>query len=251
MTPSLCAVIPFYNHPDTIFPVTQRLLSYDLACLIVDDGSDASCQAALDRVGALPHVTVLRLPHNQGKGAAVMHGLRAAHAAGHSHAIQIDADGQHDMADLPTFIATSRMAPEHVVCGDPQYGADAPLARRLGRNLTRLWAWINTMSFDILDPMCGFRLYPLASTLQVIDQSRLGTRMDFDIEILVRMHWYHIPMTWIPTRVRYPEDGVSHFRAFRDNVSISRMHARLFFGMLRRLPHRLRQGQFESPRRSL
>ena len=64
--------------------------------------------------------------------------------------------------------------------------------------------WLETLSFDIVDSMCGFRVYPLAPTLALLDRQRLGPRMDFDTEILVRLHWRDVPMRWLPTRVSYP-----------------------------------------------
>ncbi len=115
-------------------------------------------------------------------------------------------------------------------------GAVIPRHRLYLRYLTHGMVWLNTLSFDIPDSMCGLRVYPLELVLPVIDAERPGRRMDFDIEILVRLHWRNAPMRWIPARVRYPQDGVSHFRLVRDNWLITCMHTRLFLGMLRRSP---------------
>jgi len=101
--------------------------------------------------------------------------------------------------------------------------------------------WINTLSFDIHDSMCGLRVYPLSKVLPVIEKERPGSRMDFDIEMLVRLHWNGVAMRWLPTRVGYPRDGVSHFRLVRDNWLITLMHTQLFFGMLRRAPMLIRR----------
>jgi hypothetical protein len=150
--------------------------------------------------------------------------------------LQIDADGQHDTAQIAGFLAAARARPDAVICGVPRYDASAPLARRAGRWLTHVWVWINTLSLDIADSMCGFRVYPLAPTLALIDEHCPGERMDFDPELLVRLHWRGVPIVNRPTPVTYPPGGVSHFRPWRDNWAISRMHARLFFGMLRRAP---------------
>jgi hypothetical protein len=84
--------------------------------------------------------------------------------------------------------------------------------------------------------MCGFRVYPVAELVRLLDEERPGSRMDFDIEVLVRLHWRGVSMRWLDTRVGYPQDGISHFRLGLDNLLISRMHLRLFLGMLRRLP---------------
>jgi hypothetical protein len=123
-----------------------------------------------------------------------------------------------------------------VICGRPLFGAETPRARLYGRAITRFWTRIHTLSADIPDPMCGFRIYPLAPVLALMRESRLADRMDFDIEILVRLNWRGVPMRWIDTVVRYPPGGSSGFRMGLDNLLITLVHTRLFFGMLLRLP---------------
>ncbi len=237
MTPHrLCALIPVYDHGATVGAVHAQLAAQGLPCVLVDDGSAPSCAAVLDALARLPHTHLVRRAANGGKGAAVQDGLRAAAALGYTHALQVDADGQHALPDAVAFAAASRAHPHAVVCGAPVYGDDVPRGRLYGRWLTRVWVWINTLSLDIPDAMCGFRVYPLARTLPVIDGARVGRRMDFDIAILVRLHWRGVGMMWLPTRVAYPAGGISHFKGLRDNLLISRMHARLFFGMLARSP---------------
>ena len=168
-----------------------------------------------------------------------MAGMRQAATLGASHILQIDADGQHDTHDEPRFLAESAAHPDAVINGRPVYDESVPLGRLVGRYATHVWVWINTLSLDIADSMCGFRVYPLAATLALLDRESVGTRMDFDIEIIVRLHWAGVPIRTVPTRVTYPMDGVSHFRLWRDNARISAMHTRLFFGMLWRLPRLL------------
>ncbi|HRE16016.1 MAG TPA: glycosyltransferase family 2 protein, partial [Rhodocyclaceae bacterium] len=111
-----------------------------------------------------------------------------------------------------------------------------PKARLYGRLLTHFWVWVETLSFAIGDSMCGFRLYPLAATLDLIDRVKIPTRMDFDIEIIVRLMWDGVPVENLPTRVTYPQGGLSHFDVLRDNVRISWMHTRLSTTMVFRLP---------------
>jgi glycosyltransferase involved in cell wall biosynthesis len=229
-------VIPVYNHARTVANVVDRIRAHGVACLLVDDGSDAACAAELDRIAATGAADLLRLPKNGGKGYAVKAGLRAALAAGHTHALQVDADGQHALDDIPAFAAQSRAHPDAIICGRPTYGADAPRARLYGRWLTHVWVWINTLSLDIPDAMCGFRIYPLDSVVAIINRAWTGDRMDFDIAVLVKLHWAGIPSLWFPTAVTYHRNGISHFRGLRDNALISFMHARLFFGMLVRSP---------------
>ena len=229
-------LIPVYDHEGAIGEVVRRVLAQDQRCLLVDDGSSPACAAVLDELAKLDGVHLLRLPRNLGKGGAVMTGFREAARLGATHALQIDADGQHDAGDIPAFIEDARRYPHAVICGVPRYDASVPKARLYGRYLTHVWVWINTLSFDIRDTMCGFRVYPLAATLALIDEETPGSRMDFDTEIMVRLHWRGVGVIERETRVTYPQDGVSHFDVWRDNLHISRMHARLFFGMLWRAP---------------
>ncbi|HXZ08104.1 MAG TPA: glycosyltransferase [Paraburkholderia sp.] len=233
-----CIVIPIYNHKDAIGSTVARLVVHGLPVFVVDDGSDEATQRVLaalaDRYAG--QLTLLRLPVNGGKGAAVMAGLRAARAAGYTHALQIDADGQHDADDVPRFIDAARAEPFAVILGRPVYDESVPKSRLYGRYLTHVWVWIETLSFEIRDSMCGFRVYPLDIACALIDSVQLPARMDFDIEIVVRLHWRRVAFRAIPTRVTYAADGVSHFDVLWDNVRISRSHTRLVVGMVLRLP---------------
>ena len=232
----LGAVIPVYNHALPVAGVARALRAHGLPVLLVDDGSEPGCAAALDALATEDGIALLRLPQNQGKGGAVMAGLRQAQALDWTHALQIDADGQHDTTDVPAFVAQAQAHPTHFICGCPVYDASVPKGRLYGRYATHVWVWINTLSVAVRDSMCGFRIYPLAPTVALLEGARIGRRMDFDVEIAVRLVWAGVPVINQPTRVRYPEDGVSHFRVWRDNALISAMHTRLFFGMLRRAP---------------
>ena len=247
-----CAVVPVYEHGRVVAGTTSRLRSLGLTVFLVDDGSGPECAAELRRLaGADPAVRLVRLPVNRGKGAAVKAGLVAAAQAGFTHALQIDADGQHDAADVPRFLAAAALEPGTLVCGRPVFDATIPRHRLYLRYLTHAMVWLNTLSFDIPDSMCGLRVYPLAVVLPVIAAEAPGDRMDFDVEVLVRLHWHGVRMRWLPTRVGYPLDGVSHFLPVRDNWLITRMHTRLFFGMLWRAPallaHRVRAAFTASP----
>jgi predicted LPLAT superfamily acyltransferase len=238
MTLRASIVIPIYNHKDEIGGTLARLMPYGLPIFVVDDGSNEATRAVLAELAErfAPQVSLLRLPRNGGKGAAVMAGLVAARSAGFTHALQIDADGQHDAADVPRFLDAARAAPDAVVLGRPVYDETVPKARLYGRYLTHVWVWIETLSFAIPDSMCGFRLYPLDAACALIETVKLPTRMDFDIEILVRLSWRALRFVTIPTRVTYAAGGLSHFDVVRDNVRISGSHVRLVAGMLARLP---------------
>ncbi len=233
----ICAVIPVFEHGHTAGFVVDAVRSCGLGAIVVDDGSGPESARALNALAhSIPDVRLLRLATNCGKGAAVQAGLRAAAAKGYTHALQIDADGQHALADVPRFLAEARAHPTAVICGRPAFGADAPRSRILGRRLTNFWVSVNTWSGGIPDAMCGFRVYPLAATAALLERYRLGNRMDFDIEILVRLHWLGVPMRWLPTAIAYPPGGTSHFKMALDNALISRIHTVLFFGMLARVP---------------
>lgn len=232
-----CCCVPVYNHPKTIAAVVTRLAAHGLPIYVVDDGSDAETRAVLATLAAQqPLVRLITLAENGGKGVAVIAGLRQAHADGHSHALQVDADGQHDLDDVARFLELGRVHPQAVICGRPVYDRSVPRGRLYGRYLTHVWVWIETLSLRIGDSMCGFRLYPLAATARVIAGQHIARRMAFDIEIIVRLAWLGLAVINVPTRVTYPADGVSHFRMLRDNLSISATHTRLVARMLLTFP---------------
>ena len=236
-----CVLIPVYNHEHAISAVVEAVLALGLPCILVDDGSSPECAYTLDRLaGTAPDRGVLvRHADNRGKGAAVLTGFHHAVRLGHTHALQIDADGQHCTADIPRFLEHAAAQPQALIAGYPVYDESVPLVRLYGRYLTHVWVWINTLSLKIRDSMCGFRVYPLAPVMTLTQRQKIGTRMNFDTEILVRLFWDGVEIVNVPTRVGYPTDGVSHFRVWRDNALISRMHATLFFGMLLRMPRLL------------
>lgn len=230
-------LIPVYDHEDAIGETLAQVLRHECPVLLVDDGSGEACRRRLLDLSAAhaERVSLLRREQNGGKGAAVKSGLFELRTRGYSHAVQLDADGQHDIADLPRFLAASRENPAHLVSGYPVYD-NVPLGRYYFRYLTHVWVWINTLSFAIRDTMCGFRVYPLAPVIDLLEREPCGDRMEFDPEIMVRWSWRGGRVSNLPIRVHYPIDGVSHFDLWRDNLLISWMHTRLFFGMLYRLP---------------
>lgn len=235
------ALVPVYDHEHAVGAVVDAILARGLPCLLVDDGSSAACQRVLvdlaARHAAQGHaVHLIRLPENQGKGGAIMAGFEEAARLGFSHALQIDADGQHDTTCIAQFLSLAETSPRAMICGYPVYDESVPRLRLFARYLTHVWVWINTMSFAVRDSMCGLRVYPLGAVVPLVRANRIGKRMEFDIEVMVRLVWLGVTIVNVPTRVTYPTDGISHFRAWRDNVLISAMHTRLFFGMLPRLP---------------
>lgn len=237
LTFSPCVLIPCYNHGAMMSGVLDRLQPFNLPCIVVDDGSDKTTQDELARLAAeYRNLTLIRLPANAGKGAAVISGIQAAADAGFSHAVQVDADGQHAIEDIPRLLALAKEHPAALISGQPIYDDSVPRSRLYGRWVTHIWVWIETLSLQLKDSMCGFRVYPVAPILQLAQRVTLGKRMDFDTEVMVRLYWQGNTSYFIPTRVTYPQDGLSHFDALKDNLRISLMHTRLFFGMLPRIP---------------
>ncbi|MGF1692708.1 glycosyltransferase family 2 protein [Photobacterium kagoshimensis] len=238
-----CFLIPCYNHGTTVPAVIDALAEYDYPVIIVDDGSNLETKAILAEQALRAHVTVVTLATNKGKGGAVIAGFEEAFRQSFSHAIQIDADGQHDLDALPKLIDEADSYPTSVISGCPVYDESVPKSRLYGRYVTHVWVWIETLSMAIKDSMCGFRAYPIGPTIKVLSRNTIGQRMDFDTEILVRMYWDGCDIRFIDTKVIYPEDGVSHFDVLWDNIKISAMHTRLFFGMLPRIPRLLKRRQ--------
>lgn len=233
-------VIPTYRHITALPAIIERVRAANLPILIVDDGNEPDIAAQLANLHAPETgVTLVRREQNGGKGAAVKTGLREAAKSGWTHAIQIDADGQHDLGALSGLTDASKSAPDAMICGVPRYDDTIPSARKIGRNITHFWVWVETLSRDISDSMCGFRVYPLADTIAVLNRETIGDRMDFDTEILVHMHWRGVDFVEIPVTVTYPEENISNFRMLKDNVAISWMHTRLAIQAPLRVPIRI------------
>lgn len=229
-----CAVIPSRNHHLAVPAILARLGEFGLPVIIVDDGSDEPARTALAALEGA-EVEVLRLPANRGKGGAMQAGFARAAERGHTHALQIDADGQHDVEAVPQMLALARQYPNRVIAGEPVFDGSMPMGRRIGRWITHVWVWIETLSTDIRDSMCGFRLYPLAPAIRVMEEETVGARMDFDTEILVRLYWRGVDVQGVPVKVIYPPGNTSNFDLLADNVRITRMHTRLVVGLLARL----------------
>lgn len=221
-------IIPCRNHGLTVEKVLEGLEPLGLPVIVVDDGSDAVTREALDELAPrCPEMTLLRHEVNRGKGAALTTGLHYAEKEGYTHALQVDADGQHDLADAPTLLESAKRDPNALWSARPLYDESVPKKRLIGRYVTHVWVWIETLSFEIVDSMCGYRIYPIAPTLAILKTKHVGQFMDFDTEIMVRLYWKGLRVRFVPSRVIYPEDGYSNFRMWEDNVRISKMHTRL------------------------
>lgn len=237
MTPSTThlVVIPSYNSGALVLESVQRArAAWAPVWVVVDgssDGTDRLLQAEAAKDAAL---SVLVLAENHGKGGAVRHALSAAAAAGFTHALIFDADGQHPGEHIPAFMAASAGAPQAMVLGVPQFDATAPPLRVKGRRISNWWAGLETGG-RIGDSLFGFRVYPIAPLLLVMQSTRWMRRFDFDPEAVVRLCWRGVPAINLPAPVTYPPaaaGGVSRFRYGRDNLLLTAMHVRLMLAWL-------------------
>ncbi|MGL1936860.1 MAG: glycosyltransferase family 2 protein [Fibrobacterales bacterium] len=232
-----CVVIPVYNHGQTVASIVTQLRAIELPIILVDDGSLEDTRSELKRIADTTdecHLEILN--ENQGKGGAVLHGFSLAYSLGYTHALQVDADGQHDLSIVGDFLNEAASRPDAMIAGFPVYDDSVPHSRKFGRLITNFWVAIETISLDIKDAMCGFRVYPLSKTHNLMKKRSLAKRMDFDIDILVKLHWTGMQMIFKPISVIYPEDGISHFRMLQDNVAISWIHTKLVIEMVIRIP---------------
>jgi glycosyltransferase involved in cell wall biosynthesis len=243
VAPRVCAIIPTRNHWQRLDGILAALRAARLPVFIVDDGSNPEAAAAIaaldDQASA---IRVHRRADAPGKGRAMRDGFALAMSAQFTHAVQIDADGQHDISALPALLAASARDPDAVIAGIPVFDASAPRLRRAGRWITHVLVWVETLSTQVRDSMCGLRVYPLVRVAALnAAGERIGERMDFDTEILVRLIWRGARLVQIPVAVSYPPGNLSNFDLWHDNARMAAMHLRLLVGMVRRLPALLRR----------
>jgi len=230
-------VIPVYRHGRTACIVAKKLASSGLPVILVDDGNAKEDQVYLEECARdMQGVVLIRLEKNSGKGNAVLRGFQKADELGITHALQIDADGQHDVTMVKSFLEESEKNPDKIICGCPEFDSTVPINRLKGRKISVFWAAIVTLSGDLKDLLCGFRVYPVKPSLKILKNVFVDKRMGFDSEILVRLYWKNVMPEFHPIKVIYPKDGISNFNMIRDNIRISWVFTRLFFGMLLRSP---------------
>lgn len=243
-----CLVIPTYNNPATIGKVVTEAHQHIRDIIVVNDGSAAPGREATLALEEQGLAEVIHREVNGGKGAAVKSGIARALQRGFTHVLQIDGDGQHNLSDIPRFLEAAQASSDALILGQPKFDHTVPKARLWGRKLTNFWVHIETAGRVIADPMCGFRVYPVAAAAAVLPAAN---RMDFDPEVAVRLVWHGVPVVNLQTSVRYltaEEGGVSHFAMGRDNARISWMHTRLVVGALWRLlrGRKLRSGTWRA-----
>lgn len=229
----ILVAIPVYNHGKTLPAVVERVLALHPEVLVVDDGSTDGGTAGL----VAPGVRLVRHERNRGKGKAILTAARLAQRLGMTHLVTIDADGQHDPADLPRFFAAIREDPWAIVVGKRDFTqAGIPGASRFGRQFSNFWLRVQT-GVSLGDTQSGFRAYPVA----VLEALHLYERgFAFEIEVLVKAAWAGITLREIDVAVHYPPPGerVSHFGYFRDNLRLSLLNTRLTLRSMIPFPHR-------------
>jgi glycosyltransferase involved in cell wall biosynthesis len=233
-------LIPSYN-PGRRLAETVRAARacWDPVWVVVDGSTDGSAALLQELAGADPGLRVFVRARNGGKGAALLEGLTAALAAGYTHALTMDSDGQHPPQCIGAFMAASSAEPAAMILGAPLFDASAPRIRLRGRRIANGWTDLETLWAGIPDALFGFRVYPIAPLVAVMQRTRWMRRFDFDAEAVVRLSWRGVPVRSLPAPCRYftqSEGGVSHFNYWRDNVLLTWMYARLFLGFLLRLP---------------
>jgi glycosyltransferase involved in cell wall biosynthesis len=233
-------LIPSYNPGKRVFDtVAAARRHWNPVWVIVDGSTDGSAAALQALAAADSGLRVFVLPRNRGKGAALLYGMRQALHEGFTHALTMDSDGQHPADLIPVFMAASQAAPGAMVLGEPQFDASAPSLRVKGRRISNWWANLETLWTGVHDSLYGFRIYPIAPLVAIMDRQLWMRRFDFDVEAAVRLCWRGVRPINLPAPVRYfrvDEGGVSHFRYVRDNALLSWMHLRLLAGFLLRLP---------------
>jgi uncharacterized protein (DUF2062 family) len=210
-----CIIIPCFDHPATVFAVARAAQAH-CPVLIVDDGSTVP-------LPELPGGKLIRLAVNGGKGAALRAGFQHAAELGFTHAITMDADGQHFAEDLPKFLAVAQAQPNAFAVGVRDfYASGCPAGRRRSNAVSTFWFWAET-GIRLGDSQCGFRCYPLALT------QRLKTRSGhyaFELEFMVRAAWLGIPIVPVAVSCSYQPEQIrqSHFRPVRDLAHITIMN---------------------------
>ncbi len=226
----ICALIPVYNNIETIREVVRRTRAVmEPDVLVIADGSTDGSDEAAREAGA----AVRRLTTNRGKGAAIRAGLETARDIGYTHAVVIDADGQHLPEEIPRLVDAVWTAPDHLWVCVRRMPESTPEASLRGRAVSNFWTTLNGWQ-RCLDAQCGFRCYPIDATL------KLGCRekgFAFEMEVLVRASWSGIRISHLSVDVIYPREGrISHFDPLKDNLRASWLSFRMFWSMVARSP---------------
>ncbi|SHE85332.1 DUF2062 domain-containing protein [Chryseobacterium takakiae] len=221
---NICVLVPTYNNEKTLRRVIGGVLEYTRNIIIVNDGSTDSTPFILQDY---PEIRIIHLPENKGKGNALKTGFREAEKMGYSYAITIDSDGQHYPDDIPVFVeALLKENQDILLIGNRNMAQDGiPKKSSFGNRFSNFWFWFET-GIKLEDTQSGFRLYPLHK----IPRKYFTPKFEFEIEIIVRTAWRHVPVKNVPIKVLYdPAERVSHFRPFKDFTRISILNTILVF----------------------
>jgi glycosyltransferase involved in cell wall biosynthesis len=233
-------LIPSYNTgPKLVETVLAARARWSPVWVVIDGSTDGSDRFLAESVGGDDGIRILALAENQGKGAAVLEGLQAAHVAGFEQALTMDSDGQHPASLIPAFMKAAEERPDAMILGRPVFDASAPLLRVRGRKISNGWTNLETLGAGIGDSLYGFRVYPIAELISVMRRQPWMRRFDFDTEAVVRLAWRGVQPINLDAPVKYlsaEEGGVSHFHYGRDNVLLTWMHTRLMLEFVLRLP---------------
>ena len=243
MTPtssSHLVLIPSYNTGAQVYATVRAARQmWQPVWVVVDGSTDGTAEGLQALAAGDPGLRVWVLPQNAGTGAAVLHGLQQAAAAGYTHALTMDSDGQHPADLIPAFMQASMARPDAMILGRPVFDASAPLLRVRGRRVSNWWTNLETLGAGVADSLYGFRVYPVAALAAVMQRQPWMRRFDFDTEAVVRLAWQGVKPINMDAPVKYlraDEGGVSHFRYGRDNLLLSWMHTRLMIEFALRLP---------------
>lgn len=232
-------ILPSFNSGRLLVETARTVLAVWSPVWVVLDGSTDESVAEIQLLAQEQSgLNVLHLPSNGGKGTAVLAAMEAAAAAGFTHGLVMDADGQHPPDQVQPFMTRSKESPEAMLLGVPIFGPDAPAERVCGRRVGNGFTHFETLGGGIEDSLFGFRLYPLAPAIAIMNAISTARRFDFDTELAVRMFWRGVRPINRPVAVRYPAPttgGVTHFRYLRDNLLLVGTHTRLCLLLLPRL----------------
>lgn len=229
---NLLVVVPVYNNEKTVAGVVSGVLETGLPVLVVNDGSTDGSSTEIE---GLP-VERIDFPGNRGKGHAVRRSLKWAKEHNFTHIVTIDADGQHDPKDIAKLIKKVKECPDRIIIGKRDFGANVPGKSRFGRTWSNMWIRIASGGITP-DSQSGYRAYPVNPLVKL---NFLGSRYEFEVEVLVRAVWAGLELDWADVSVKYfeGEERVSHFKPLRDNLRISIAYTLLVTRNLLPIPHR-------------
>jgi len=220
-----CILLPVYNNEKSVGTVLNELCEQYQNIIVIDDGSTDKT-ADIIKIYR-DKVTIITHQQNRGKGAALKTGFFAALTAGYTHAVTIDADGQHAVDEISLFFNAAQKSPDAIIIGNRDMEDESvPGKSSFGRKFSNFWFWVDT-GHKHPDTQSGFRLYPLE---KIKDIHLFSTKYELEIEVIVRASWRGIPVIAIPISVHYEpkETRISHFRPMGDNTRISILNTILF-----------------------